>query len=75
MMSIKSRLDELEDTLKVQMMATMRMSDKLADVSAANLKNSEYIYQMLTALEIMRYEINQIKERLGMDTYGGGTIH
>lgn len=74
-MSIKSRLDELEDTLKVQMMVTMQMSDKLADVSAANLKNSEYIYQMLTALEIMRYEINQIKERLGMDTYGGGTIH
>jgi len=75
MTTLSKRIDELEDSLKANMMAVITIAERLDEMSVQIQTSLQYTNALIKAMEIMRYEINQLKKKCGIDNNVKETVH
>lgn len=73
-MTLSKRLDTLEELVKASSMALISMGERIEDISKKQRVEMEYISMLTTAMEMMRYELDIVKEKLGISN-NTNTIH
>jgi len=74
-MILRERVETLENTVDAHMVSLIKLGGELVEFRKENAQVMEYLNAFVTALEIIRYEIDRIKDKVGIAGDGGSTIH